>query len=107
LEDDLEAVALVAEFANWVAIGLGGLVSLLDPEIIVLGGGLTPFGVHFVQQVQDSLAGHVVGGHFRPEVPVVLAKLGPAAGAIGGALSASALLNPSSRSSGGVPDDSA
>ncbi len=107
LENDPEAVALVADFANWVAIGLGGLVSLLDPEIIVLGGGLTPFGIHFVQQVQDSLAGHIVGGQFRPEVPVVLAKLGPAAGAIGGALSASVLLKPSSRSSGGVPDDSA
>ncbi len=107
LEGDPEAVALVSEFANWVAVGLGGLVSLLDPEIIVLGGGLTPFGIHFIQQVQDSLSEHSVGGPFRPEVPIVSAELGPAAGAVGGALSASALLDLSRLSSGGISNDSA
>lgn len=89
IEGDPEAVRLVAEFARWVAVGLGGLVSLLDPELIVLGGGLAGFGPHFLDDVRTHLPGATVGGRYRPEVPIVPAMLGSAAGAIGGVINAS------------------
>jgi predicted NBD/HSP70 family sugar kinase len=37
---DPEALAVLDELARWVALGLVNLVNLLDPERVVVGGGL-------------------------------------------------------------------
>lgn len=86
---DTDAKDLVADFAQWVAAGLGSLVSLLDPGIIVLGGGVMEFGEAFMAQVRELLPSFVMGGAYRPNVPIVQAALGQSAGAIGGAINAS------------------
>ena len=87
-EGDPDALAIVEEFAGWVARGLGSLVTLLDPELIVLGGGLTVISQQFLADVQERLASYVLGGSARPPVPVVPAQLGAEAGAIGAAIDA-------------------
>lgn len=86
---DTDAKELVADFARWVAAGLGSLVSLLDPGIIVLGGGVMEFGDAFMADVQEHLPSFVMGGAYRPTVRIVQAELGQSAGAIGGAINAS------------------
>ena len=81
---DVEAKRAVDEFARWTALGLFDLVSIFDPETIVVGGGLGSraeilplIRAHF----RDS-----VGGHAGRELPVVAnASLGALAGAIGAA----------------------
>lgn len=76
-------IPLIEEFADSVAIGMADLVYILDPSIIVLGGGLVDLGEPLRVAVEASLAGRILGRQHRPEVPVVLAELGPRAGAIG------------------------
>lgn len=88
-EGDDDAAAVVQEFATWVARGLGSLVSILDPGVIVLGGGVMKFGESFLDSVQEQLLDFSMGFRYREPVPVVPAQLGPAAGAIGGAIIAS------------------
>ena len=39
-EGDAEALAVIDDFARWVALGLSNLTNVLDPEMFVLGGGL-------------------------------------------------------------------
>ena len=78
-----EVEPLITEFADSVAIGMANLVYILDPEIIVLGGGLVGLGEMLRSAVEASLAGRILGRDHRPAVPVVLAKLGSRAGAIG------------------------
>ena len=39
-EGDAEALAVIDEFARWVALGLVNLTNALDPAVFVLGGGL-------------------------------------------------------------------
>jgi glucokinase len=85
-DGDPDAAAVVDEFASWVALGLGNLVTLLDPDLIVLGGGLTALSDQFLHLVADRLPAAVLGGDHRPAVPVVAAQLGPEAGAVGAAL---------------------
>jgi glucokinase len=87
-EDDPDAVIVLDRFAGWVAEGLASLVALLDPELIVLGGGLTAINRHFISDVQEHLNQTVMGAAYRPEVPIVPARLGAEAGAIGAAVSA-------------------
>jgi glucokinase len=85
-DGDPGAVAVLDRFARWVAEGLGTLVAVLDPEVIVLGGGLVDASAHFLDRVRVALPAAVIGWEHRPEVPVVAAELGPEAGAIGAAL---------------------
>ncbi len=74
---------LIREFAEGVSVGLADLVYILDPEIIVLGGGLVGLGEMLRSTVESALAVRILGGDHRPSVPVVLAELGARAGAIG------------------------
>ncbi len=83
---DPDASALLADFARLVAVGLGGLITVFDPSIVVLGGGLTAMSHRFIPDVQAHLRDTVLGAAHRPEVPVVPTALGADAGAIGGAL---------------------
>ena len=39
-EGDADALAVIDEFARWVALGLVNLTNALDPAMFVLGGGL-------------------------------------------------------------------
>jgi glucokinase len=88
-EGDPAALAVLDSFAEQVAIGLGSLVNLLDPERVVLGGGVSEIGEPLRVRVDQALPRWVVGGEYRPAVPVVLAQLGEMAGALGAALRAS------------------
>ncbi len=85
-EGDSHACAVMERFAWWVALGLANLTAILDPERIVLGGGLVASGEVLLAPVRKAFAGLVEGGEHRPAVPIVAASLGEQAGAIGAAL---------------------
>lgn len=77
--------ALIKRFASDVAVGMADLVYVLDPEIIVLGGGLVDLGECLRSNIEEILAERILGAAYRPRVPVVVAQLGSYAGAIGAA----------------------
>lgn len=87
-DGDSAAVEVIDRFAWWVAQGIGSLVALLDPSIVVLGGGLSAISDGFIDQVSALVPDAVVGGNYRPSVPVVTAEFGAQAGAVGAALRA-------------------
>lgn len=78
-----EVTPLIEHFSESVAVGMADLVYVLDPEIIVLGGGLVSIGELLRSNVEACLAKRILGRDHRPAVPVLLAELGPRAGAIG------------------------
>lgn len=80
---------LVERFAEDVAVGLAGLVYVLDPQVFVLGGGLVGLGEPLRRAVEERLAARILGAEHRPRVPVLTAVLGSFAGAIGAAALAS------------------
>lgn len=73
-------------FTRWVAIGLAGFANALDPERIVLGGGLIEVGELLLDPIRAHFHRFIEGGDHRPEVPILPATLGERAGAIGAAL---------------------
>jgi glucokinase len=83
---DQEAVAIVDEFARWVAIGLSNLTNLLDPSMLVIGGGLAGSGDLFLQPIQQWFGELLYSPELRPHPKLVLAKFAEHAGAIGAAL---------------------
>ena len=80
------ALAVMEELAGWIAVGLANLIGLLDPELVVLGGGITAAGDVLMGPVRAALGAHPMVGDRR--VPVEVAPGGPLAGAVGAALAA-------------------
>lgn len=93
-DGDPDAAEVLHRFACWVARGLGGLIAIFDPEVVVLGGGLAAISDHFLDEVRTALPADVLAWEHRPPVRVVAAELGPDAGAIGAALLALDSLGP-------------
>ena len=87
-EGDPDAVEVLERFSWWIAQGIGSLIALLDPSIVVLGGGLSAIADGFIDGVSKQVTETVVGGVHRPVVPIVAADFGPEAGAVGAALRA-------------------
>jgi glucokinase len=83
---------ILGEYARQVALGLVGLANILDPEIIVVSGGLASLGDLLLEPVRAAFDHHLEGASFRPAVPVVLAELGAQAGVVGAAALARELL---------------
>ncbi len=85
LEGDDDARRVLEELAFWLALGLANLANLLDPQLIVLGGGLVEAGDVLLGPAADAFNRLVEGTEFRPAISIVPAVHGEMAGAIGAA----------------------
>lgn len=85
-DGDQVALAIVRETGTWLGIGLANLVNLLDPALIVIGGGASRDGELLIGPAREALAEHVMGRPARATPPVVAAALGPDAGLVGAAI---------------------
>jgi glucokinase len=86
---DPDALVVLDEFCRWAAVGVANLVHVLDPEVVVIAGGLIDIGEPLVRGIEAWTHRLVLGGEHRRKVQVVPAQLGSRAGAIGAALLAS------------------
>jgi glucokinase len=80
-----DGLDLLAEYARQVALGFAGLANILDPEVIVVSGGLVQLGDLLLDPLRDAFGSHLEGAPYRPEVPIVAAALGERAGVVGAA----------------------
>lgn len=85
-DGDRGARAVIEEFAMWLGLGLANLVTLLDPELVVVGGGLADVGDLFVDRAHEVMVGLALGAPERPPARLEIATLGSDAGVIGAAL---------------------
>lgn len=85
-EGDQDALDLLRSFAWWVALGIANLVTLLDPQVVVVGGGLVEIGEPLLDPVRDHYERLVMHQDQRPDMRIVPAELGEHAGAVGAAL---------------------
>ena len=90
---DADAVELLGVYADNVALGLASLANVLDPELIVIAGGLVEMGPLLFDPLQASFLKHIEGAAYRPNIPIVPAELGERAGAVGAAVLARGLLS--------------
>ncbi len=82
---DAEAQRILAEVGNYLGMGLSTLVNLLDPEMVVLAGGVTAAGDYLLDPTRESAAKHTLRGR---DVRIVTSTLGDQAGMLGAVLGA-------------------
>ena len=80
---DALALATMDHFAGWLGQGLSIVCDVLDPELIVLGGGVSQDGDLFLDTARAAMESNVVGSGFRPIPRLETAELGAQAGMIG------------------------
>ncbi|MGN6578151.1 MAG: ROK family glucokinase [Nocardioides sp.] len=86
------ALEAFEDVGGWLGVGLAGLVSALDPEIVIVGGGLSAAGDLLLEPARKAFAARLPGRGFRREPEILAAQLGPDAGFIGAATLARELL---------------
>lgn len=80
------ALRAFEEVGGWLGVGVAGLCSALDPEVVVVGGGLSDAGELLLQPARTALAEKLPGREHRPMPRLVRAECGPQAGMVGAAL---------------------
>ncbi|MBM9461349.1 ROK family protein [Nocardioides sp. zg-536] len=71
---------------TWLGVGVAGLVSAFDPEVVVVGGGVAAEDDLLLQPARAALRDSLQGTAYRAVPPLLAARLGPVAGAVGAAL---------------------
>ncbi len=82
-EGDAFARARLAELGDWLGQGVATLTAVLDPNVVVIGGGVSEAGDLLLDPIRRSFAQHVTARGHRPMLEVRQARLGNAGGMIG------------------------
>jgi glucokinase len=73
------------EVGSWLGVGLADLVAGFDPDLVLVGGGVSAAGDLLLAPARRALHARLVGGGYRQVPPIVPAALGPLAGLVGAA----------------------
>jgi glucokinase len=82
---DETAREALADIGDWLGHGLASLVAVLDPGLIVVGGGVSESGDLLLEPARASFRASLTGAGRRPEPGIVAARFGVDAGVIGAA----------------------
>jgi glucokinase len=86
LENDPGASDLVAELGHYLGTAIGTIyVPILDPELVVIGGGVSAVGEKLLDPIQAAFEESMPAKGYRPELEIVKATFLNQAGLIGAA----------------------
>jgi glucokinase len=98
-EGDELAIELIERAISYLGAGIGSAVNLLDPEAVVIGGGMgVRFGEAYLDRIRDATMPHVFADERPPDM--LVAALGDLGGATGAALLSPPRPRPARRSAG-------
>src|SRR6185369_11181953 len=82
---DTFAIEQLADLGRWLGEGIASLTAVLDPAVVVIGGGVSEAGDLLLEPIRAHYRANLTGRHYRPELQVRAALLGNKAGMIGAA----------------------
>jgi len=82
---DKAALALFERIGHWLGVGIASLVTIFDPDLVVVGGGVAATGELLLAPARASFERYVHARTHRDLPPVVPTRLGPDAGLVGAA----------------------
>ena len=84
-EQDPTGVTVFDRYVRYLAQAIASIVAFLDPEVVVLGGGVSKAGAFLLDAVRRAVPEYLLYKEL-PFARIELAELGPDAGIIGAAM---------------------
>lgn len=84
-EGDPASRAAFAEIGRWLGTGLADIVQNLDPEVLVVGGGVVDAGELLLAPARAAFIDELAARGALPVAPIVAAEMGNTAGVVGAA----------------------
>jgi glucokinase len=85
LEGDPMAVEIITQAGRYVGIEIASLMMLLNPDMFVLGGGVTRLGNLLFEPMNEAIREYAMHERFWQGIPIKPAELGDDVGLIGAA----------------------
>lgn len=96
------ATELLADVGQWLGQGIANLAAGLDPDLVVIGGGVSAAGDLLLLPAKAAFSRTLTGRGYRPEAEIVLAHFKNDAGLIGAAdLARHSIIEPPESGRGG------
>jgi len=83
-QGDPLAIEALNEAAERLGVWLGNIIELLEPDVIVMGGGVGHLMMSYAGTIRESLEIWAINPRWR-EIPIVEAKYGPESAMVGAA----------------------
>lgn len=84
-EGDPVAIELLGELGRWLGEGIADIADVLDPAVVVIGGGVSEAGDLLLEPARKAFTASLSAGTHRPHLVIREAELGNDAGLIGAA----------------------
>lgn len=84
-EGDPVALEAFDQLAKWLGLGLAGVIEIMDPGRVLIGGGVSEAGDLLLKPTKRVYSESVAGRGHRPVTDIRLAALGNDAGLVGAA----------------------
>jgi len=81
---DRAARAVFDKIGTYIGVGVSAIVNLLDPEVVIISGGIARAGAILFDPVRRTVDRLILGAGFR-DLKIIPAKLGDDAGVLGAA----------------------
>ena len=84
-DGDEFAIEQLETLGRWLGEGIATLTAVLDPAVVVIGGGVSEAGDLLIEPIRSHFRRNLTGRTYRPELQIRKAELGNRAGMIGAA----------------------
>jgi glucokinase len=85
LDRDPGALRVLHELGTWLGEAIGSFVAILDPEVVVIGGGVSAAGDLLLDSIRSAYLEHLPAKGFRPQLEIRVAEFVNDAGVVGAA----------------------
>jgi len=83
---DKKALKIFKEYGKYLGMGLSNVINLIEPEVIVIGGGISKSWPYFLAETKREIKKRTISPISKKYIKVEISKLGELAGVIGAGL---------------------
>ena len=80
-----KAKEVFKKLGEYLGIGIANIINILDPEVVIIGGGLTGASEFFLPQAKETMKKYIISPKSRKNVKIIAGQFGENSGAIGAA----------------------
>ena len=84
-QHDPLAQSIIDETGFFLGVWLAGMITVLDPEAIVIGGGVSQIGRPLFKKIRETIPQYTINRRFAVKTPILAAKLQRNVGVFGAA----------------------